>query len=280
MKRAVKQRPWILPIALTVILVLTPAAYATMGVDVEENQCGLVIEAAGDGEDIGNLYPGDRKQSQLRLVNEGENLISSIAMKTQIVHGSESSPRGGDLADVLRLTIKNGDDFLVNDLPFRDAAHLSAIELGSMVSGSEMVLDFYLFFPTTAGNEYQGSSFQANWYFATSCDSNGDPGGGDPGGGGETGTGGGTGSGQTNVPEAQVPQGQIPLGPGITRPNNETVIITVEGDPIPFGPGVVLPRTGEANPLGFVWTGSLFILLGLLWRKTDESEIRYGNETS
>lgn len=287
MKRAVKQRPWILPIALTAILVLTPAAYATVGVDVGENQCGLVIEASGDGEDISNLYPGDSKQSQLILTNEGSNPINSIAMKTQIVNDSELSPRGGNLADVLRLTIKNGDEFLIDNLPFRDAANLSAIELGQMESGSEMVLEFSLFFPTTSGNEYQGSSFQANWYFTTSCDSNGDPGGGDPGGGdpgggepgdetgggGETDTDGGAGTGQTTVPDGQVPQGPIPVGPSVTRSENPSVIITVEGDPIPLGPGIEMPRTGDPNPLNFVLTGALYILLGLLWKKTAEHEI-------
>jgi len=298
------KRPWIIPLAMTVFLVLTQTAYATVGVDIEVNQCGLVISGTGDGVDMSNLNPGDSKHSQLLLVNEGNGVINSIIMKTQIIKDSELSPRGGALADALRLTIRNGDDFLVNDLSFREAANLSAIDLGLMESGGEIILDFELSFPTTSGNEYQGSSFQANWYFTASCDTNGgdpgggdpgggdpgggdpgggdpgggDPGGGDPGGGGEVDGNEGIDPGQTIVPEGQVPQGQIPLGPSVTRPDNPSVIITVEGDPIPFGSGIVMPRTGESNPLNFVLMGSLYILLGMLWRKTDENEIGYWNE--
>ena len=143
-----------------------------------ENENGLEIHLPEKTVDTGNLNPGDTKESYLRLVNSGEDTFT-IYIRTNILPFSEKSPRGGRLADVMTLTIKDGEQVVADDT-FREVAKEGNISLGKMTPGSEKTIYFSTDMPENAGNEYQGSS-PANWTFTTQV-----TGGGGGGGGGDT----------------------------------------------------------------------------------------------
>lgn len=110
---------------------------APSGVKIVGNNCGLVIEASDEKEDTSNLNPGDLKQSKLILKNKGDNRIQNVSIKTNIIANSELSPRGGNLADILKLTIKDGNNTIIDDLSFREASKLPNKSLGSMAAGEK-----------------------------------------------------------------------------------------------------------------------------------------------
>lgn len=141
-----------------------------------ENENGLEIHLPEKTVDTGNLNPGDTKESYLRLVNSGEDTFT-IYIRTNILPFSEKSPRGGRLADVMTLTIKDGEQVVADDT-FREVAKEGNISLGKMTPGSEKTIYFSTDMPENAGNEYQGSSFKANWTFTTQVSGGGGGGGG------------------------------------------------------------------------------------------------------
>ena len=93
-----------------------------------ENENGLEIHLPEKTVDTGNLNPGDTKESYLRLVNSGEDTFT-IYIRTNILPFSEKSPRGGRLADVMTLTIKDGEQVVADDT-FREVAKEGNISLG------------------------------------------------------------------------------------------------------------------------------------------------------
>ncbi len=238
---------------------------APSGVKIVGNNCGLVIEVSDEKEDTSNLNPGDLKQSKLILKNKGDNRIQNVSIKTNIIANSETSPRGGNLADILKLTIKDGNITIIDNLSFRDAAKISSKSLGPMDAGEEKVLDFIINFPSSADNDYQGASFQTNWTFTTTC--TGSSGGGDSGGGG----------GRNDDPEdsdraeepggeISVPDEDIPAGPiDEEEPSVPDIEITVDDEAIPIGP-TEMPKTGEMAPIYFIGFGAFIVAIGIYLR--------------
>jgi hypothetical protein len=229
----------VLFITCAIMLIMPQTTFANItGVKIVGDNCGLVIEASAEKEDTSNLNPGDIKCSKLILKNEGEGSLG-VSIKTNIIAGSEASPRGGKLADILKLTIMDEDKVIIDDLTFREAAKLSGKDLGTMKIGEKKVLDYIIEFPSSADNDYQGATFQANWTFTTKCSTSGGGGG-----GGRTGGGGG-GPGEEDTPETDI-------------------IIT--DDDVTYGPAE-MPGTGEVATLYFYGAGALIVMLGIALRR-------------
>lgn len=252
---------------LCVIIIAVPQnVYATpSGIKIVGDNCGLIIKASDKKEDTSNLNPGDIKQTKLTLINGGNNRIEQVYIKTNIIANSELSPRGGNLADILKLTIKDGNNTIIDDLSFRNAAKISSKSLGPMDAGEEKVLDFIINFPSSADNDYQGASFQTNWTFTTTC--TGSSSGGDTGGGG----------GRSDDPEdsdqpeepggdISVPDEDIPAGPiDEEEPSVPDIEITVDDEAIPIGP-TEMPKTGEMAPIYFIGFGAFIVAIGIYLR--------------
>lgn len=224
-----------------------------------EDGNGLEIHLPEKTVDTGNLNPGDKKNSSLKLVNNGQDTFT-VYIRTNIL--SENSPRGGRLAGVMTLTIKDGEKVVADDT-FREVAKEGNISLGEMAPGSEKTIYFSTDMPENAGNEYQGSSFKASWTFTTQV----------------TGGGGGGGGGDTTprrpepeeeelipIEEEEVPG--APLEPEGGPPEGEPEV-PLEEEEVPGGP-VKLPKTGERLPLHFYALGLALVAGGVaLGRKRD-----------
>ncbi len=228
-----------------------------------ENEHGLEIHLPEKTVDTGNLNPGDTKESYLRLVNSGEDTFT-IYIRTNILPFSEKSPRGGRLADVMTLTIKDGEQVVADDT-FREVAKEGNISLGKMTPGSEKTIYFSTDMPENAGTEYQGSSFKANWTFTTQVS----------GGGGGGGGGGGDTTPRRPEPEEEelipIEEEEVPgapLEPEGGSPEGEPEV-PLEEEEVPGGP-VKMPKTGERPPLLFYGLGLTLVAGGVaLGRKRD-----------
>ena len=230
-------------LASLLVLGMVPAkALGGTGYKIEGESNGLIIESPLDPEDTGNLNPGDRKHSQLKLTNTNRRPVA-VFISTVIV--SEETPSGGEpLADGMFLTIED-EDTTVCSGTFREARDKGNISLGRMASGEEKILDFYADFPgEESGNEYQGSSMKVQWVFTTQSSSSGGGGGRRRGGGEE----------EITVDE-----------PDIFVPPDEPV--TVEDLPLPG-----MPKTGEGPPYPYYLAGACAIVAGVgLLRKENKS---------
>lgn len=127
---------------------------------------GLVIKVGPEPVASDNLEPGEVVRSTMILENNG-SVPFEVYFKTNIKQGSEMSPRGGNLTDSLLVEIKTGEQILVPQMSFSEAAHLLQISIAQMEVGSKRVLDFEVTFPESANNDYQGATFQAYWTFVT-----------------------------------------------------------------------------------------------------------------
>jgi LPXTG-motif cell wall-anchored protein len=233
----------VLTIMCLTIMISCPA-YAVGEPQISNNGVddGLVITAPDPEEDISNLNPGDTKQSSLLLKNNGEDPFN-VYIKTEILSGSENSPRGGKLAEIMRLTIKDGSTTIVDNITFREADQMARQALGRMDVGEQKKLDFIAHFPKEAGNEYQGASFQVTWIFdAMTAPVRG-----------STDTTVDTGDDPPPVPPALEesplsPEPPVPFPPALE-----------EGDTEPKP----MPETGEASNIPFYAAGSLTVALGI-----------------
>lgn len=249
------------------VLGIVPQALAA-NYKIVGNANGLTIEAVPFGHNTGNLNPGDQKKSSLRLKNTNDDEII-VWIRTNIT-GRRKGPNGGDLAEVLHLLIKDGSRTITDD-SFDGAAADEFVRIGTMDPGEEKLLEFTVTLPgPETGNEYQGSSIDANWTFRTQSESGGGGGGGGRGGGGGGDT---PGEPTTEIPEEPVPGGptETPGGeiPGSETPNPDIEII--EEEPVPGGstggPTTAMPKTGEIPPVYFYGIGSLVMLTGVVIRK-------------
>jgi len=250
-------------VLISFLLVAGYPAYAVGEPQITNNgkEAGLVITAPLNPVDISNLNPGDTKVSQLLLTNNGSDPFQMVSIRTHILPGSENSPRGGALADILRLTIRDGNTIIVDNLTFREAAALLNQTLGSMAVGEQKVLDFTVYFPgREAGNEYQGASFQVKWIFNIIIDPSnpGEPG--DPGGPGDPADPGDPGN--SDLISEDEP---TPLGSPEEGDLDEDEIIVVIEEKFPLGPA--MPRTGEKSPMYFYAAGVLIALAGVAVRQ-------------
>jgi hypothetical protein len=94
-----------------------PETDQTSGFKIEGESNGLLIESPDDRTAVGNLNPGDLKRSALRLTNNG-SVALTVYIRTEIT--GEKSPRGGKLADIMTLTIREGGT-VYSDGTFREA---------------------------------------------------------------------------------------------------------------------------------------------------------------
>lgn len=223
---------------------------------------GLEIHVPKKTQDTGNLNPGDRKHSSLRLKNGGSHQLH-VYMRTNILE--EKAPNGGYLKDVMTLVIKEGNR-IISDGTFKASAEKGNVYLGIMAPGAQKTLDFIADLPTDIGNDYQASYMKVNWIFTTQTD--GEYEGGDDDDdeddrdddddedrdydeGGDS--------------EVEIQDEDIPQGPGET-PSEPGIEITVDDEDIPVGPAE-MPKTGERSPLFYYGAGALILTLGMALRK-------------
>lgn len=248
----------ILSVSLALLVMVPQALAANYKIVGDAN--GLTIEALPNGQGTGNLNPGDFKNSRLKLTNTNEDEVT-VWIRTNITARRPGS-RGGDLAEVLHLLIKEGERTITDD-SFDGAAGDDFVQIGTLDPGEVIYLDFTVTLPgPETGNKYQGSSLDANWTFRTQSESGGGGGGGDRGGGGG-------GSTPEEEPPVDIPEEPIPGGPLAVPPGEETPgpgLITVEEEKVPGG-SVAMPKTGEIPPLYFYGVGSLMMLTGAALRK-------------
>ncbi len=163
----IKKMVSILVLLGVVIMIVPTILFADLeNAYVLGSNLGLVIKKGPESAMTDNLGPGDVVRSTMTLENDG-SMPFEVYFKTNIKQGSETSPRGGSLADRLLVEIKSGERILVPQMSFRDASERVQISIAQMAVGSKLVLDFEVSFPQSANNEYQGSTFQAYWTFVT-----------------------------------------------------------------------------------------------------------------
>jgi len=253
MQKSTKAVIFITLISLALLVIVPQALAANYKIVGDAN--GLTIEALPEGQDTGNLNPGDEKISALRLKNTNDDDVT-VWIRTNIT-GNRPGSNGGDLAEVLHLLIKDGDREITDD-SFKNAAADGNVLIGTMDPGEEIILNFTVTLPGPGtGNEYQGSAIDANWTFTTQTES----GGGGPGGGGRRGGGGEPGEPPVEIPEEPVPGGPAEV-PGGDSPEPDILIIE---EPVPEG--TAMPKTGEIPPAFFYGLGSLAVVMGVAVRK-------------
>lgn len=215
-------------------------ALGATGYEIKGDSNGLVIESPDAPAMTGNLNPGDGKNSRLRLTNQGNHTLT-VYVRTEIV--SETTVRGGHLADVMTLAIKDGSNTLVNDT-FREVVKKQNITVGRMAPGAEKVLEFDT---NLAGadtdNQYQGAVMKVVWVFTTTA----------VGGGGDDDN-----DGDDPIDEPVV----VPEEPDVLEP--EEIIVPPE----PESP--LMPGTGVGSPIGYYAVGSAALIAGLLLNKKNK----------
>lgn len=239
-KKPIKLITAVLLATLLLGLGVVPAkATGGTGYEIVGESNGLVIEAPLDPEDTGDLNPGDKKHSRLKLTNNNSRAVT-VYIRTVIT--DENTPQGGaDLADGMSLAIEDGDTVVCRGT-FREAHDKGNISLGRMASGASKTLEFHTDLPgEETGNEYQGSSMKVKWVFTTQSS------------GGGGGGGGGGGSDDDDDDEDE----EITIDePDIFVPPDEP--ITVEDLPLPG-----MPKTGEGLPYPYYLAGACAIVAGV-----------------
>jgi len=227
-------------------------AWGESEVTIAGNKCGLVVKVSPKTVDTGNLNPGDEKYSSLRLINTGDKTIT-VYIRTNIK--KEEAPRGGYLADIMTLTIRDGSRVLADDL-FREVAKRGNILIGKMAPGEEKMIEFEAQFPKEANNDYQGATMKVNWTFVAECSGNG---------GDDGDNDGGNGGGDNGRPKPPPVDEEEPIPPEPDEPIEPEAIDTPE-ESIPFVPGE-MPATGEVPSLYYYGAGAALAMLGLVTSK-------------
>lgn len=253
MQKSTKAVIFITLISLALLVIVPQALAANYKIVGDAN--GLTIEALPEGQDTGNLNPGDEKISALRLKNTNDDDVT-VWIRTNIT-GNRPGSNGGDLAEVLHLLIKDGDREITDD-SFKNAAADGNVLIGTMDPGEEIILDFTVTLPGPGtGNEYQGSAIDANWTFTTQSD---------PGGGPDRPRRPRNPS-EPEGPPVEIPEEPIPGGPAEVPGGEppEPDILIIEEEPVPEG--TAMPKTGEIPPAFFYGLGSLAVVMGVAVRK-------------
>ena len=260
MQKATRKAVILILLVSLALLVTVPQALAATGYKIEGNANGLTIESQPNEQGTGNLNPGDEKASRLKLTNTNDDDVR-VWIRTNITE--RRIPEGSrDLSEVLHILIKDGSRVITDD-SFDGAADAGNIEIGVMNPGDEIILDFTVTLPGPGtGNDYQGSSIDANWTFTTESESSGGGGG-----GGGRRTPSNPDEPTTIIPEEPVPEGpgEIPEGTPYAVPDPDLLII--EEEPVPGGSAAKMPKTGEIPPIYFYGAGSLAVALGVAARK-------------
>lgn len=245
-----------------------------------ENKCGLEVEIPQKTVDLGNLNPGERKESYIKVTNKGSGNMT-LFIRTNMM--DETTVNGGYLADAMKLTIKDGRNMIADDL-FRNVVDNGSIFIGTLAPGTSKILDLSTYLPgDETGNEYQGAYMKVSWTFVTQCSSSGDGEERDDSGGG---TGGGAGAGNTTTPpgeivvppeEILIEDERVPMGsdelvePDEANTPHEPIEpgeseITIEDDKMPYG-YLTIPKTGQMASMYFYSLGTLIMMIGLQLKK-------------
>ena len=157
---------------VAVLLLVMTGTGSTFAFVVEGEDCGLVVKAAENFTDVGNLNPGDTKSSYLIATNNGEGPLTYFfdIEKLGSNAGSYKGQEGKPLGDILQVTVRRGEEVLFKGL---FGAFEEELALGQLDVGEEEQLDIIVYFPGEAGNEYQGSDVTARFKFRAVCGSGG-----------------------------------------------------------------------------------------------------------
>ncbi len=255
MNKAVYKKLAILTLTLWLPLTLLPGIAAGAGFTITGDN-GLEIKVPEKTVDTGNLNPGDSKQSCLKLTNSGSETLT-VYIRTNIK--DEKSPRGGNLAQAMTLTIKDGDKTIAAGT-LQEVNGQKDVLIGDLAPGQEKIICFFSHLPTAADNDYQRAAVTVNWTFTT-----------------ET-TGGGSEPTDPEKPEhpsefdldrdprpgppeeIEIPPEKTPVG----RPELlvDPPLIEIPEEPVPTGPQPDMPKTGEGAHTPYYLLGGLALLIG------------------
>ena len=126
---------------------VTLAAGFTIVGDAE----GLRVQTVGASwfEDVGNLNPGDTKESSVEIKNEG-----SEAFNVKMGLKRLDTPEGFDLLDKLIMTVT----YRGAELHRGSMKEFPMLDLGSLLAGQVEEIGFVVEFPADTSNDYQGAS--------------------------------------------------------------------------------------------------------------------------
>ncbi|HHX23404.1 MAG: hypothetical protein ACOX2A_09740 [Tepidanaerobacteraceae bacterium] len=252
----------ILAVAFGICLIFSAVpgkALGEPGYTIVGDDNGLEIHVPKKTQDTGNLNPGDKKYSSLKLVNTGSRPLH-VYIRTNIL--SERAPRGGRLSEVMTLVIKDKDN-VITDHSFKDAAREGNVYIGRMSPGAEKILDFYTDLPEEIGNDYQASSMRVNWTFTTQSDKDDDDDDDDDDHDDDR----DDDDDSDRDHDVEIDDEEIPKGPGEPEiPSEPGVEITIDDDEVPLGPAD-MPGTGEVSPLYYYGAGALIVTLGVVMKK-------------
>lgn len=235
-------------------------AFVTEGADL-----GLRVEASKDLVDVGNLGPGDNRESYLTAYNDGENPFTYYfdMIETDRKSGTYRDGTGKDIAEILVFTVERyGDELFSGTLK-----EFKELNMGRLDPGDSEQINVSVYFPADADNAYQGSSVTVRFAFRAERESDEGGGGGDEGGGG-----GGDTQDRPEPPDEEIefepqeeptaPPAEEP-GEGEAEPQDEELLVPQEDTPA--APG--LPRTGQLPPWLWYGAGLALILAGVVLRR-------------
>jgi len=251
------QRIIVLVLIIGLIIARVPGiALGEHGFVISGDRNGLEIHVPQKTTDTGNINPGDKKNSSLKLLNTGSRDLT-VYIRTNII--SDTSPRGGHLADVMTLTIKDGDK-IIADGTFRTVADEGNVLIGNMAPETEKTIYFSADLPKGAGNDYQGASLKVNWTFTTQSlnDGGGDEDDDDRDDEDDDGEDEEEQEPPVEVEEEPIPEGEPELPPVEPGP----LAVEIPEEEIPIG-APDMPETGEGVHYPFYAVGAFAILAGI-----------------
>lgn len=246
----------VLVVIISFVIVKVPGIALGEPGFIINNDNGLVIHVPEKTVDTGNLNPGDKKSSSLKLKNTSSSSLT-VYIRTNII--SETSPRGGYLADVMTLTIKDKDgDKVICDGTFRSVANEGNVLIGDLAPGTEKTIYFFADLPKETGNDYQGASLKVNWTFTTESTGGGGDDGGDRDDDDEPAP-------PIEIEEEPIPEGEpeppVPTEPE-PEPDPDVQIMEIPEEEVPVG-APDMPETGEGVHYPYYVVGAFAILAGI-----------------
>ncbi|NLG87586.1 MAG: hypothetical protein GX489_10300 [Firmicutes bacterium] len=238
--------------AMMLLLMAVPAWAQSADLELVGEAAGLVLVPPDKKLlDLGNMNPGDTRQSTLKIRNDYSRWYDLW------LRAEDPTAQKPSLLEQLELTVTLRGEKLYQG-PVAGFAG-DTISLGRFRPGEsgELVATVHLPGPET-GNEFQGKSASVKWVFTAQTSG----GGGGGGGGGE----GGGGGGKPRPPEEievppEVPPTGIPKIPPEV-PVEPPLLLEVPPEPVPTGIPLTMPKTGEDLPYLYYLLGGLALLAG------------------
>lgn len=269
-------------LSVSVLLLAIAGTGSTFAFVVEGQNCGLKVTVEEGYTDVSNLNPGDTKGSYLMVSNTGSGTFRYFfdIQRISSNSGKYRGVTGEPLEKILQMTVKRGEETLFKGL----VTEFKELGMGNLAAGDDQQLDISVYFPETAGNEYQGADVTVRFQFRAVCEGGDDDNGGS---GGDDDDGNGSGGGDDEPPpppgdddEDLTPPGDEGLeeppetpgveGPGEKEPPESQDVIEPDEPAVPPTELEVfpeLPKTGEFSRPAIYGIGLLLVLAGLLLRK-------------